>query len=138
MPADPDLLQRLRGALGKGPPLRLAVLFGSRARGGERPDSDVDVGIVPLDPGVPLQAELNLQRQLSEAAQLEVDLVRLDGEDLLLAREAAVHGVAIYESQAGAFARFRANAVSAWLDFETSLAPARARWLSRVAQQGVR
>jgi hypothetical protein len=91
-----------------------------------------------MNPDLPLQSELDLQRRLSEVAHLQVDLVRLDRDDLLLAREAAVHGVALYENYAGAFARFRAAAVSAWLDFENSLAPARARWLARVAQQGGR
>jgi predicted nucleotidyltransferase len=36
---------RLRAALAGGPPLRLAVLFGSRATGRARAGSDFDVGI---------------------------------------------------------------------------------------------
>lgn len=136
MPADSDLTQRLREELLKGPAQRFAVLFGSRAQGRARGDSDVDIGIVPLDPDFSLSAELDLQRRLSEVSGLDVDLVRLDGDDLLLAHEAAVHGVLLHESRPGAFARFRAEATSAWLRLRNvararkgSLARAnRARW----------
>ena len=138
MPLDSDLVQRLRGELLMGPPQRLAVLFGSHARGRARPDSDVDVGIVPVDPCLPLTAELDLQGRLSRVAGIDVDLVRLDGDDLLLAREVALHGVALCEDRPGAFARFRASATSDWLDFESSLGPARDRWLARVAERAAR
>jgi predicted nucleotidyltransferase len=126
----------LRGEILKGPPQRLVILFGSRARGLARPDSDADVGILPVDPGLALAAELELQVRLSRVAGMDIDLVRLDGDNLLLGHEAALHGVAIYEDRAGAFARFRASATAAWLDFETSLAPVRERWLSRMARRG--
>ena len=133
-----DLVQRLRAEILRGPPQRLAVIFGSRAGGRARPESDADVGILPADPQLPLAAELDLQARLSTAVGLEVDLVRLDGDDLLLGREVALHGVPVYEERPGAFARFRASAVSEWLDFETALAPARDRWLARLARQGPR
>lgn len=46
-----DAVSRLRAALATGdaPRLRLALLFGSSARGTPRPDSDLDVAIVPAD-----------------------------------------------------------------------------------------
>ncbi|MBA2320945.1 MAG: nucleotidyltransferase domain-containing protein, partial [Deltaproteobacteria bacterium] len=45
----PELEQQLRPVL-DGAPLRLAILFGSTARGTARPDSDVDIGILSVDP----------------------------------------------------------------------------------------
>jgi predicted nucleotidyltransferase len=50
------LLATIGDVLADGPPLRLALLFGSAARGRARPDSDVDLGIIPLDPALPLRS----------------------------------------------------------------------------------
>lgn len=133
-----DFLERLRAAIAAGPSMRFAVLMGSFARDAAGPDSDVDVGIVPSDPSLPLAAELELQNRLSEAVGREVDLVRLDGDDLLLGREAALHGVLLFEETKGVYARHRARATSDWLDFEVSLGPARERWLERLATRGSR
>lgn len=80
-----------------------------------------------------LEAEMKLAAALSGASGLEVDLVCLDRADPLLAREVARTGVVLLEAGPGAFAAFRANAVSAWLDFDETIAPHRARFLSRVA-----
>jgi predicted nucleotidyltransferase len=40
------LAERLGAALGEIPEVRLALLFGSRARGRPRPDSDIDIGVL--------------------------------------------------------------------------------------------
>src|SRR5579863_8775454 len=72
---DTELRERLAAAVTRGPRLRLAVLFGSRATGKARPGSDVDVGIVPVNAGLPLSEELALASALSGAATAEVDLV---------------------------------------------------------------
>jgi predicted nucleotidyltransferase len=73
-----DLVDRIRRALAVDPPLRLAILFGSGARGALRPDSDVDVGIIPCDADLSLRDELDLQARLARACARDVDLVRLD------------------------------------------------------------
>ena len=73
-----DLIRDLQQALSEGPRLRLALLFGSTARGTNRPNSDVDVAILPVDPELPLSVELALQARIAIAAKREVDLVRLD------------------------------------------------------------
>jgi predicted nucleotidyltransferase len=43
MPADPALVEALRSALDGRQDVKVAFLFGSRARGRFRPDSDVDM-----------------------------------------------------------------------------------------------
>lgn len=60
--ADPAkaLAETLGAALQDVPGLRLALLFGSAARATLRPDSDLDVGIWPTDPGMTLADELSL------------------------------------------------------------------------------
>jgi predicted nucleotidyltransferase len=131
---DPTVLERLGAALRNGPRLRLAILFGSRAVGRERPDSDFDIGVIPKDPSLALHEELALAAALSSAADAEVDLVRLDGEDLLLGREVAQTGVCLLEDSPGVFAAYRATAMSRWMDWDETLAPHRANFLRRLAR----
>jgi uncharacterized protein YutE (UPF0331/DUF86 family)/predicted nucleotidyltransferase len=99
------------------------VLFGSQATGKRRPESDFDVGIVPFDVTLPLHEELALAERLSRAADAEVDLVRLDGEDPLLGREVAQTGVCLYESEPGVFTGYRATAMSRWIEFDETFRP---------------
>jgi predicted nucleotidyltransferase len=73
-----DLIRDLTMLLAAGPPLRLALLFGSVARGSDHAGSDLDVAILPVDRELTLADELTLQTRLSLLAKREVDLVRLD------------------------------------------------------------
>lgn len=116
MHAEPPIAS-LIATLRKGPPLRLAVLFGSGARGRLRPDSDLDVAILPVDPALSLGAELALQRSLEESSAREVDLVRLDQASTLLRWEVARDGKLLLEGLPGSFTRFRAQAMSEFLEF---------------------
>jgi predicted nucleotidyltransferase len=131
-PRDPSH-DRLRAALAGGPPLRLAVLFGSRATGRARAGSDFDIGIVPVDPELSLNEELLLASTLSAAVSAEVDVVRLDDDGPLLGAEVVRAGICLFEATPGAFAAYRATAMSRWIDFEETIAPHRARFLQRLA-----
>ena len=76
-------LERLRSALRTEPKVRLAILFGSRARGDHRADSDVDL-VVELDN--PSQRH-RLSERLEAALGLRVQLALLEdaeGAPLLL------------------------------------------------------
>jgi predicted nucleotidyltransferase len=129
-----DLVARLREAIATGGiPVRLAVLFGSHATGKARDDSDVDLGIVPVDEDVPLGAELAEASRLSSLLGVDVDLVRLDQDDPLLGREVAMHGQCVFEVAPGTFSAYRATAVSRWLDFDETIAPHRQRFLARLS-----
>lgn len=70
------LESRLRSALQAFPGLELALLFGSLARGGGRPDSDVDLAV---QAGQPLSAQerMNLIGAVAQAVKRPVDLVDL-------------------------------------------------------------
>jgi len=125
---------RLRAALASGPPLRLAVLFGSRATGRARAGSDFDIGIAPVDPGLSLNEELLLASRLSAAVSAEVDVVRLDDEAPLLGAEVVRGGICLFEATPGTFAAYRATAMSRWIDFEETIAPHRATFLRRLAE----
>lgn len=116
MPTEPDT-EALQAILRRGPPLRLAVLFGSGARGELRPDSDLDIGIVPEDPDLPLAAELDLQLELGAAAGRPIDVVRLDRASTLLRGQVARDARLLLEGQPGAFLAFRVRATVEYLDF---------------------
>jgi len=124
----------LRATLAQGPPIRLAVLFGSRATGRTRKESDFDVGIIPIDPALSLRDELALASELSAAVSAEVDLVRLDADAPLLGAEVARTGICLFEAAPGVFAAYRASAISRWIDFEETVAPYRARFLRRLVE----
>jgi uncharacterized protein len=120
--ADPLLIARLRAAVVKSAPVRLAILFGSTASGRMRPDSDIDVAILGDENGVDDSQELDLTRALALAGKAEVDLIRIERASTLLKWQIAIRGVPLYESSPGEFARFRARAASEYIDFAPALA----------------
>jgi uncharacterized protein len=127
------VLARLGAALAESSLVDLAVLFGSRARGTARTSSDYDIGVLPRAANILLKAELELAARLSSLAEAEVELVRLDGDDPLLGREVAVHGICLFEAEPGRFAAYRAAAASRWIDFDETIAPYRHAFLRRLA-----
>jgi len=129
---DEPLLLRIRSCLAAGPAVRLAVLFGSRATGRARADSDFDIGVVPVH-DLTLAEELSMASALSGATGVEVDLVRLDGDDPLLGNEVARNGVCLFEAEPGVFAAYRAMAVSRWIEWDELVAPYREAFLRRAA-----
>ena len=131
-----DLPQGVRLALADAPPLRLAILFGSGARGALRPDSDIDVGILPRDPNLSLAAELDLQTHLERLCGRPVDLVRLDRASTLLRWEAARTAVALVADPPQEFPRFVARAAIEHADLTTVLAPAAERFRERLVAGG--
>jgi predicted nucleotidyltransferase len=69
------VLRELRAALRTEPSVRLAVLFGSMARGDDRPTSDVDV-VIDVDDGTPARVA-DVSARLSRRLDRDVQLVRL-------------------------------------------------------------
>ncbi len=104
-----------------GPPLRLAVLFGSYASGRAHPKSDIDIAILPADSTLSLGHELALAAELSRSLGREVDLVRIDRASTLVRWEIARHGVLVLAEPAWEWVRFRANTASEHADIEEAL-----------------
>jgi predicted nucleotidyltransferase len=102
--------EKLRRALAEGPPLRLAILFGSRARGNARPDSDFDVAILPANPSLSLADENLLAADLERAVGAPVDLVRLDRVHGALTWRVARDAVVLLSDPPSEAARFLARA----------------------------
>ena len=70
------LLSRLRAALRTEPNVRLAVLFGSTARGDDTPESDVDLLVSMRDPHFFRRADLG--GKLSIALHRDVDVIPIE------------------------------------------------------------
>jgi predicted nucleotidyltransferase len=128
------IVATIRRVLAGGPPVRLAVLFGSAARGTLRPDSDLDVGIVPTAAELSLAAELDLQARLERACARPVDLVRLDRASTLLRWEAARGAVLVVAHPPQEFPRFLARAGAEHAEFIEVYAPAAERYCRRLTE----
>jgi uncharacterized protein len=113
-------------------PLELAVLFGSGAQNRLRPDSDLDVGIIPST-DLTLRDELDMAATLTAASGREVDLVRLDQPSVLLRWEAAKSHVLLLARTPGALPQFLARAALDHADFAPMLADASRRLTRRLA-----
>jgi predicted nucleotidyltransferase len=125
----------LRRALSEGAALRLAIVFGSAAEDRARPDSDVDVGILPCDPDLPLHAELELQARLEVACGRPVDLVRLDRASTLLKWEVARRGVLIFGRSRLEYVRFVASAALEYAELSPNLSRAGALFRQRLIER---
>ncbi|MEA3344909.1 MAG: nucleotidyltransferase domain-containing protein [Chloroflexota bacterium] len=92
--------------------LKLVILFGSRAKGCARQDSDYDVGVLRRQGIIPPEQFLELAYRLSRALDMgNVDLVDLRRASPLLKYEAARSARVLYEAEAGFFDCFH---VYAW------------------------
>ena len=103
----------LRSALQDDPDVRLAVVFGSTARGTPARRSDLDLGIM----GVPASRLPALAVRLARMAGREVDLIPLDTAPPLLRVEIARDGILLLERDPGLWSAFRARAMVDWWDW---------------------
>lgn len=98
------------------PAIRLAVLFGSVAKGRARVGSDLDLGVL-FDQGEPGDLAA-LRVRLEREAGRVVDLIDLASAAPLLRMEIGRHGRVLLEREAGEWALFRAHAMIDWWDWE--------------------
>ena len=111
--------------------VRLALLFGSRARGTATADSDVDLAVDA--PGLPLE---ELSGELSALLGLTVDVLALRGMIIPLLEAVVRQGVVVFEARSGLAASWRSRALA---ELETDLPwyrRMRDAWLGRVAERG--
>ena len=101
------LLRRLVARLEKEEHLAASYLLGSAARGDLRPDSDLDIALLPARGCVITpQERLSLAADLEDIAGRTVDLGVLSTANLVYAKEAVAHGRVIFERDHAARARF--------------------------------
>ena len=123
MTADPKLedskLQALSARLASEEGIDAAYLLGSALRGGLRPDSDVDIAILPKR-GVSFSTRqrADLALDLEEIAGRPVDLGILKTSSLIYAKEAVAHGKLLYERDRNARAFFAMLTFSMYADLQ--------------------
>jgi predicted nucleotidyltransferase len=122
-------VETLKPVLAEWPNIRLAVVFGSTARGTARRTSDLDVGVSVPDT-VDLMA---LRVALQRASAHDVDVIRLEEAPPLLRFQIARDGIVIVEREAHAWADFRARAMIDWWDWAPT-----ARRMHRIMAERVR
>jgi predicted nucleotidyltransferase len=105
------VVEALRKAFSGRRDVRLALLFGSRARGRADSRSDADVAVLGRDLNL-----LALASDLSDAAEVEVDVVSLADPGYPLLHALLRDGLLLHEGEPGAAAAWRARA---WLQAET-------------------
>jgi predicted nucleotidyltransferase len=123
-----DLQERLRERAASLPEVRLAVLFGSTARGQARKGSDVDLGLL-LEPDT-REARLKTLMELERAAGRETDVVYLNEVPPLLGFEISRDGILVFQREDGLWNRFKEVAIQAWWDW--------APYARRLAEAAVR
>jgi predicted nucleotidyltransferase len=101
-----QVIGALRRALGGRRDIRLALLFGSRARGRGRSDSDADVAVL----GENLDL-LELAADLSDAARVEVDVVSLEDPGFPLLNALLRDSIVLHEGDRHAAASWRTRAI---------------------------
>ncbi len=110
-------LDPARELLESQPPVRLAYVFGSTARGEARTSSDVDIGVV-LDVTRPPVDLAELAEKLEGVLFRRVDLLDLDRASPLLRREILRDGVLLVCRDEVERAEFESRALSEYLDTE--------------------
>ena len=112
------------------PGLSAVYLFGSGARGGLRPESDLDVAVL-LAPGVDLSSmqRLELAADLGTLAGRTVDLSVLGRPGgAVLAKEAVTTGLRLWDDGTQAAAEFEMYALSAYARLREDRAPVEAAY----------
>ncbi len=98
---DPERDERLKGVFARYPQIWAVYLFGSRAEGRARADSDVDLGVI-LRPGASPPDKLDVLTVLVKVGYENVDLVFLDPadiRDIVLWFEVVRHNRVVYATE---------------------------------------
>jgi len=124
--------EKLRVALGAFTDVRLALVFGSQARGDATSGSDLDVAILGADEKLP-----EISAALSAASCKEVDVVSLRDPAIPLAEELLRDGKPLYERKPGLIAEWRSRTLATLETDRPWYARMRDAWLARVAREGL-
>ncbi len=124
------LLSVLRERLEHHGGVRLALLFGSRARGNPSPQSDIDLAVDA--PGVDQNA---LAAFLSQSVGAEVDVVPLADASIPLLEALVRDGIVVYQSR-GQAAAWRSRVLAQLETDRPWYRRMRDAWIQRVASEG--
>lgn len=128
---DPSIVDELREsitAIADRHSISLAVLFGSRAKGLEREESDIDLAVA-LEHDIGLEQEMEILKDLSSQMKQRLDLIILNRADALLLHEVVRTGRPVYQRTGSEFSALSARAVQRMND---------SRWLMDMNRQYVK
>jgi len=115
------LIRRITERLAQEERVAAAYLLGTAARGALRPDSDIDIALLPVRGGVISSGErLSLAADLEDVAGRTVDVGVLSTANLVYAKEAVAHGTVIFERDRPARARFAMLVLSMYASLQES------------------
>ncbi len=126
-----DLPSRLERIFEKYPEISAVYLFGSRALGSARPESDLDLAIVSSSPGAHAH-RLDLLAELAKEGLDNVDLVFLDTSDIVLRFEAVRPNRLIYAREAFDHGGYYSKIVRQYFDFLPHLNTQREAYKRRI------
>ena len=116
---------------------QFAYLFGSRAAGTARPDSDADIAVM-LDRDLSLHEHQRLAIDLADAFGVgEVDLIELRAAPLELRGRVVQEGRLIFVADGAARVRFEVETRSMYFDYLPTLQEHTSRYLRQVAERGL-
>jgi|SRR4051812_17243614 len=119
MITDPDILAAVRAEL---PEVRRVYLFGSRAAGNERPDSDLDIAVVldgPADPVHLWQAGEAIASRLD----VDVDLIDLLAADTVLKSQIIINGKLLFATDPMEAERYEIFILNDMIELNEARAP---------------
>ena len=118
---DEAVSRHLTERLQKDDKVAAAYLLGSAARHALRPDSDLDIAVLPVRGCViSPQERLSLAADLEDVAGRTVDWGMLSTANLVYAKEAVAHGAVIFERDRAARARFAMLVLSMYAALQES------------------
>jgi predicted nucleotidyltransferase len=132
LPTGEPLQAQLRAALQRFPGVRLALLFGSQARGHAGEQSGVDIAVLAPRDDLPALAS-----GLSESCRRRVDVVALEDPGIPLLEQILQDQKLLHEGEPGAYATWRSRALTIMDIDGPAYARMRDAWLARVARRGV-
>lgn len=97
------------------PGIEALYVFGSRARGDARPDSDLDLAVLGRAPLDPLR-RFEAQRELSVLLDIDVDLIDLRAASSLLRSEVVNGGKTLFQRDADYVLAFEAGVLGEYAD----------------------
>jgi predicted nucleotidyltransferase len=114
-----DIGRRLRPVFARYPRIKAVYLFGSAASGRARADSDLDLAVVPERP---LGSDkLALLTDLAAEGLERVDLVSLEGDDVVLRFEALRPNRLLYAAADFDHGEYYSRVIREYFDFEPYL-----------------
>ena len=114
-----DALHAAAAMLGRCPAIEAAYLLGSGATGSLRPDSDIDVAVLPsLPAGLSLVDRRALSAELATIFGRAVDLGVMSTANVVYAKEAITTGRRMFERDHRTTARFAMLVFSMYADLQ--------------------